>query len=154
MSNPPTTDELRDVERAIDLRAQGHTWDQVATRLRLPTDQVRQWPHRYADLWASRMAVVQRDLDQETIGQARAVLRHHLWSENLKGVFEAARILLDHARRSLGPVAEVPPSVPEHVQIADHLEGLSHDQLHAYLDSQLARLAVEGVGPRQGAVER
>ena len=154
MSNPSTADELRDVERAIDLRAQGYTWDQVATRLGLEIDQVRQWPHRYADLWATRMAVVQRDLDQETIGQARAVLRHHLWSENLKGVFEAARILLDHARRSLGPVTEATLPTPEHVQIADHLEGLSHDQLHAYFESQLARLAEEGVGPCDGPAGR
>lgn len=154
MSNPSTTDELRDVERAIDLRAQGHTWDQVAKRLEQQIDQVRQWPHRYADLWATRMAVVQRDLDQETIGQARAVLRHHLWSENLKGVFEAARILLDHARRSLGLVTEAAPLTPEYLQIADHLEGLSHDQLHAYVDAQLARLTGERSGDQDGPGER
>ena len=154
MSNPSATDELRDVERAIDLRAEGHTWEQVAKRLDRETEAVRQWPQRYADFWASRMAIAQRDLDQETIGEARTVLRHHLWSENLKGVFEAARILLDHARRRLGPAAEPAPSVPDHVPIADHLEGLTHDQLHAYFESQLARLAEEGTGPHDGPAER
>jgi hypothetical protein len=154
MSNHPSGDELRDVERAVDLRAQGFTWDQVAKRLGRALEDIRQWPHRYPEFWARRLAVAHRDLDCETIGQARAVLRHHLQTDDPKEARDIARVLLDHARRSQMPPAEIQPAPPEHEQIADHLEGLSHDELRTYVDTQLARLAGPGPDDRDGPEER
>jgi hypothetical protein len=134
MSNQSTTDELRQVEDAIDLRALGYSWGEVAKRLGLEAKEIRKWPHQYAEVWARRLAAAHRDLDAETIGEARAILRFHLRTEDLKVACDVARVLLDHARRSQVPPAETAPARNSVFhQIADYLEGLSDVERNAFL---------------------
>jgi hypothetical protein len=148
MSKPPTTEELRAVIRAIDLRAEGYSWNQVALRLKVDIDEVREWPTRYAEFWVQRSAVAHRELDEEVLGETRAILRARLRGDKVKEVCDVARILFDHARRSLAPTADSPPAPSELECLVDHLEGLSHDDLRAYVDIQLARLAGDGTDDR------
>jgi len=140
MSKQPTGRNVRAVERAIALRATGHTWEQVAQLVRKAIDTVRGWPREYPEFWAARLIAVHQDLDRETIGEARALLRFHMRSEKLKDGRDCARILLDHARRSLPPAAGNPPPAPtaksEFHQIADYLEGLSDDDRQTLLDAE------------------
>jgi hypothetical protein len=139
MSNQPSEDELRTVERAIDLRARGHTWDQVAQKLQKTIEEVREWPNHYAEFWARRLAAAHRELDSETIAEARTILRRHLRTDNLKEACDIARVLLDHARRSQIPPAESEPArESEYHQIADFLEGLSDEDRRAILEVEPA----------------
>ncbi len=154
MSNQPPEDELRTVERAIDLRARGYTWDQVAKSVHKKIEEIREWPQKYADFWSRRLAVAHRELDGETIGEARAILRHHLRTDDAKEARDIARVLFDHARRSQTPPAETEPAPPDHLHIADHLEGLSHDDLRTYVDTQLDRLIANGADDRGRSAER
>jgi hypothetical protein len=154
MSNQPPTVKLRTlVERAIDLRARGYTWDQVAKRLQQKIEDIRDWPNQFPEFWARRLAIAHRELDGETIGEARAILRHHLRTDNVMEARDIARVLFDHARGSQTPPAETEPAPPNHEQIADHLEGLSHDELRTYIDTQLDRLTGDGADDRDGPEE-
>jgi hypothetical protein len=159
MSNQPSTDELRtSVERAVDLRARGCNWDQVAKTLEQKIETVRDWPHQFPEFWARRLAIAHRELDGETIGEARTILRRHLRSDNVKEACEIARVLFDHARRSQVPLAESEPTrESEYHQIADFLEGLSDEDRRAILEDEPAdepqgpgddsRVQASGVGP-------
>jgi hypothetical protein len=138
MSKQPTAKNLRAVERAIALRATGHTWDQVRKLLRLALRTVRGYPREYPEFWAKRLAQAHRELDEEVLGEARSVLRFHMRSDEKDGR-NCARILLDHARRRLGlpvdPAAEPADQSPYH-QIADYLEGLSDEERQHLLDAE------------------
>jgi hypothetical protein len=137
MSDQQSEDELRTVERAIDLRARGYSWDQVAEKLQRKIEEIRGWPNQYAEFWARRLAVAHRELDSETIAEARAILRRHLRTDNLKEACDIARVLFDHARRSQVPPAESEPTrESEYHQIADFLEGLSDEDRRAILEDE------------------
>jgi len=138
MSNLQSEDELRTVERAIDLRARGYTWDHVATTLGQEVEKIREWPNQYADFWARRLAAAHRELDSETIAEARTILRHHLRTGDPKDAHDIARVLFDHARRSQVPPADSEPARDsEYHQIADFLEGLSDEDRRAILEDEL-----------------
>lgn len=139
MSNKLPVGNLRLVERAIALRATGHTWEQVARLLHRKADTVRRWPREYPDFWFRRLTAAHQDLDRETIGEARALLRYHMRTEDRKEGRACARILLDHARRSLPSATDEPAeSAPksEFHQIADYLEGLSDDDRRTILEAE------------------
>jgi hypothetical protein len=139
MSNQQSEDELRTVERAIDLRARGHNWDQVAQKLQKTVEEVREWPHQYAEFWTRRLTIAHRELDSETISEARTILRHHLRTGDPKEARDIARVLFDHARRSQVPPAESEPARDsEYHQIADFLEGLSDEDRRAILEDEPA----------------
>ena len=137
MSNRSPRSNLRNVEQAIALRSTGHTWEEVSRRVNVKLETVRTYPRRYPEFWARRMAEAQRELDEEVLGEARAVLRFHMRTDKKDGA-ACARILLDHARRRL-PVATDAPA-PAHTspyhRIADHLEGLSDEQRQQLLEEE------------------
>jgi hypothetical protein len=138
MANQSPRNNLRTVEEAIALRAIGPTWEEVARRLSLTFQTVRSYPRRYPEFWARRLAEAHQELDEEVLGEARAVLRFHMRSPQKDGL-GCARVLLDHARRRLplGAPAEAPPAHTSHYhQIAEHLEGLSDEERQALLDSE------------------
>jgi hypothetical protein len=138
MSKEPTGEELRTVERAIALRATGHNWDKLCRLLGVELAEARGWTRTYPEFWARRLAEVHRELDEEVLGEARAVLRFHMRSDQPDGR-ACARVLLDHARRRLPLAAEAAepaaPTSPFH-QIAAYLEGLSDEDRQALLDAE------------------
>jgi hypothetical protein len=140
MFKQPNGRNVRAVERAIALRATGHTWEQVAELLNRTIDTVREWPRKYPEFWFRRLTAAHQELDREAIGEARALLRYHMRNQNLKDGRDCARILLDHARRSLPPAADqaAPARDSEFHQIADYLEGLSDEERNAFLHGQPA----------------
>jgi hypothetical protein len=101
---------------------------------------VREWPRKYPEFWFRRLTAAHQELDRETIGEARSLLRYHMRTRDLKDGRDCARILLDHARRSLPPAAADPPPAAtptsEFHQIADYLEGLSDDDRQALLEAE------------------
>lgn len=138
MSNRSPRNNLRTVEQVIALRAIGHKWEEVAPRVNVKVETIRTYPRRYPEFWARRMAEVQRELDEEVLGEARTVLRFHMRTDQ-KGGASCARVLLDHARRRLpiGAPAEAPPARTSfYHRVADHLEGLSDEERQALLDSE------------------
>jgi hypothetical protein len=142
MFKQPDGRNVRAVERAIALRATGHTWEQVAKLVHRNIDTVRGWPRKYPEFWFRRLTAADQELDRETIGEARSLLRYHMRTPNLKDGRDCARILLDHARRSLPPTADEQPAAPtspsEFHQIADYLEGLSDDDRQTLLEAESA----------------
>jgi hypothetical protein len=140
MFKQPDGRNVRAVERAIALRATGHTWEQVRKLVNRKIETVREWPRKYPEFWFRRLTAAHQELDRETIGEARSLLRYHMRNPNLKDGRDCARILLDHARRSLPPAAADPPPAAtptsEFHQIADYLEGLSDDDRQALLEAE------------------
>ena len=49
MSNQPPQRSSFAGERAVDLRARGYTWDQVAERVHKKIEEIREWPQKYAE---------------------------------------------------------------------------------------------------------
>ena len=136
MSSRSPTKNLRAVEQAVALRATGYTWEEVAQRLTVTPETVRSYPRRYPEFWARRMAEVQRELDEEVLGEARAVLRFHMRTDKKDGE-GCARILLDHARRRLPlatDAAPAPAPKSHFHHVADYLEGLTDAQRQQLLD--------------------
>src|SRR4051812_18654699 len=143
MFKQPTGRNVRAVERAIALRATGHTWEQVAKLLNRTIDTVREWPRMYPEFWFRRLTAAHQELDREAIGEARALLRYHMRNRNIKAARACPPILPAHARRSLPPAAGEQPPAPtpksEFHQIADYLEGLSDDDRQALLATEAVR---------------
>jgi hypothetical protein len=142
MSRRPPANILRLVERAIDLRAAGNAWPTVAAALARKVETVRGWSYEYTEFWTARLAAVHAELDGEAVGEARHKIRQQMRSQDAKEQGEAIRLLvLLVSRRRPGEHVEPVPSPPEYRQIADHLRGLSDDQLRTYVQTQFDRLA-------------
>jgi hypothetical protein len=135
---------VRDLEQAADLRAFGQPWEEIARRVQKTVDEVCEWPHRYPDRWQRRLVVTQRDLDDESLGLARHIVRKLLFGKDEKMAREAARLLLiTIARRRVEPAPENSTSTSPFHQIADELARMSHEELCRYVDAETARFESE-----------
>ena len=135
----PVTKIVRAVQTAAELRALGHSWEHVARQVRRSPDTVRRWPRLYPDLWARVAADTRRDRTAEATGEAVAVLRDLLRSEDEKVRREAARDLL--ARVPAAEPADSPTPTNRFHIIADFLGGLTDDDRRRLLDEALAHYA-------------
>ena len=141
MSEPPSTIPVRaEIEQATRLRAVGHSWDQVAQRIRpgLTAAEVESWPLKYPDLWDSLFLAANRRLAAESEAEARAVLRTDLRATKDKERRDIAKKLIDQGRRTTPGQAAQFASEAQH--LADYLEELNHDQLRTHLEELLADL--------------
>ena len=138
--SPPVTKIVRAVEAAAELRALGHSWEYVARKVRRSPDTVRRWPRLYPDLWARVATDTRRDRTTEAAGEAVAVLRDLLRSEDEKVRREAARDLLARAPDA-EPAESSPPAATRFHLIADYLGGLTDDDRRQLLDQALAHYA-------------
>lgn len=154
MSKQPAAPNPRLVERAALLRAQGMSWERVADLVGQSAETVKNWPAEDRGLWARCLAAAHRELDDETLGEVRTLLRLHLRTEDPKLACAIGRVLVALACRRPGPATTPPDPSPEHQRLANHLEGLSHDDLCAYVDTHLARLAGPGNSPEGSPQER
>ena len=120
---------------AAELRAGGASWATVAKTVNRRQPTVKRWPEMYPELWAAHLAVAERQLVSDAAAEGVHVLRRQLRSEDDKTSRDAAAKLLDF---KLAGDKRAPPPDPapksRHHRIADHLEGLTDDQLQHLFD--------------------
>jgi transposase len=144
MSRQPPRKKLRLIERAIELRAQGYLCTEVATRLGVHVKTIQYWRRTNADFWGLRLAAARAEHHDEIADEAWSTLRRQMRSGDAKQIQESMRLLVTLVTRRRPDAAQLVPSVPEHVQIADHLRSLNDDDLRTYVQSHLEALTGGG----------
>lgn len=135
--NQPTTRTLRALERAALLRADGHGWEMVARKLKRKVETVRSWPRLYPDEWYAAYDGYDRPGDDLAAWEARECLRLLARSDDVKVSQAAARCLQKERNRAAAPRAPKPTS--DMHRLADHLEGLSHEERRQLFDQEVAQ---------------
>src|SRR5262245_7080142 len=147
--NQPTTRTLRALERAALLRADGHGWETVARKLKRKVETVRSWPRLYPDEWYAAYDAHDRVGDDIAAVEARECLRLLVRSEDQKVSAAAARCLKKERGRVASPRA--PKPISDMHRLADHLEGLSHEERRTLFDQEVAQRFRQSNSPGDGA---
>ncbi|MEZ6143293.1 MAG: hypothetical protein R3B84_22225 [Zavarzinella sp.] len=65
--------------QAAKLRLAGNSWEKIAKELSIGSTTIRTWAqHRYRDLWQQLLHELRQDITEETVNEAREVLRTHM----------------------------------------------------------------------------
>ncbi len=128
MSMPPAN-LVYLVERAAELKAQGHSWEQVAEKLGHPKKTIEKWKARYRAFWDQAIAIARRDVAADAGDEGLAILRGLAHSANEKIRCDATTRLV--ALRSDDDAS--PPAVGDLIRFVEFLESLSDDQLNSLL---------------------
>jgi hypothetical protein len=144
MHTPPEK-IVRLVERAAELRAAGHTWEQIAKKLRRSLA-IRGWRRRYPEFWNRAIADARRELAAQASAEGLTVLRNLLLSQDEKVRRDASARLL--ALRPNDDLPQPPPSdLLRYVQI---LEGMTDDDLESLLAESVRAVAARPEHPAAG----
>ncbi len=95
----PSTEMLRLLAAAVELRAAGKSWEAVAERLGRAAATCRCWPKRFRCAWDDLYEAAESKQMAEGRAEATSVLRTQLRLEDTKEKRDAAKALLASANR-------------------------------------------------------
>ena len=110
----PSTEMLRLLAAAAELRAAGNSWEAVAAKLGRAADTCRRWPTRFRTAWERLYQRAEHNQLTESRAEATSILRNQLRLEDTKEKRDAAKALLAAATRERSAKSEPPePTIEE-----------------------------------------
>jgi hypothetical protein len=119
---------------AVEMKAAGASWEQIADRVGRRPDTCRRWPARYPHDWRRLFRVAERQLIAEAGAESVLMLRQLLRSDDDKVRRDAARALVTLRERQR--LAEEAPGEPtdDPGRVTAFLEGMNDVELCAIAD--------------------
>jgi hypothetical protein len=138
MRKTPSKNMLRVLDRAAELRATGHTWEQIARKIRRPFSTLADWRRSYPAMWEEAIAKARREVSAQASAEGVSVLRNLLTSEDEKVRRDASAELL-----TLRPKEEPAPEVSSDlVQFVQLLLEMPHVDLESLLAESVRAIAI------------
>jgi hypothetical protein len=120
---------VRRVERAAELRAGGHSWEQIGKKFGCAAETARNWRKAYRGFWEDSIAAARREVANEAADQGLVVLRNLLASDDEK-------VRRDVSSRLAELRVDEPAATDRDDDIhlfVEYLRGLSDDKLDLLL---------------------
>jgi hypothetical protein len=131
----PSQKVRRFMLRAADLRATGHTWQQVGRKMHKTGEAVRSWTKRFPEYWEEVLTEARREVAGEARDEGLTALRTLLRSGDDKVKCNASTKLAGMPKDAEKSSA----TAEELMKFVQFLEGLSDEELESFMGEEEAQ---------------